>query len=131
MRRLVVAALLVTLLAPARPAHADEKPRPRRGLTAAGAVISTVGYLPALALAIHYRQGELALPVLGPLVDLRRCQGCTASAAEQGVVAGLALDAVVQAAGLALLVAGLALHRQPPKVTLLPTGRGLFAVGRF
>jgi hypothetical protein len=90
--------------------------KPRRGLEIAGGVLLAVGYLSALALAARYEVPELALPVLGPLIALRRCDPCTATPAQSGVVSLLAVDTVVQAAGVGLLWSGLTIHRrkQPP-----------------
>jgi hypothetical protein len=101
----VVVALLV-----AAPAFADAPARARRKpalrYVVSGAVLLGVFYTASLALAIRYEEGELALPVLGPLVDLRRCRECAANPIERGVVSGLVLDAVVQAAGASLLAVG-------------------------
>lgn len=104
--RLVVL-LLVVIVATTVPA--EETPRrhqPRLRYVISGAVVLGVFYTTALALAIRFEEGELAVPVLGPLIDLRRCRECTASPVEQGVVAGLVLDALLQAAGASLLIVG-------------------------
>jgi hypothetical protein len=86
--------------------------RPPRGLEIAGGVLLAVSYLASLSLAIHYQQPELALPVLGPLVDLRRCDRCTGSPAEDAIISGLVADAALQTAGVALLWSGLVVHRK-------------------
>ena len=71
-----------------------------------GAVLLGVFYTASFVLAIRFEEPELSVPILGPLIDLRRCSGCTASSVEQGVVAGLVLDSVLQAAGASLLIVG-------------------------
>jgi hypothetical protein len=128
-----IALLLALVLA--TPARADERPRRRRPnlrLVISGATIAAVFYVIPLALAIRYEEGELAVPVLGPLIDLRRCHDCTARPIGQGEVAGLVLDAVFQAGGVALLVAGL-VKKQPPRVTIAPSlaAPGFVVSGRF
>jgi hypothetical protein len=126
---------LVLALLLATPVRADERPprrRPNLRLVISGAVIAGVFYVIPLALAIRYEEGELAVPVLGPLIDLRRCHDCTASQTGQGEVAGLVLDAIFQAGGVALLVAGL-VQKRPPRVTIAPllSAPGLMVGGRF
>ncbi len=113
MKRLIAVLLLFSLTASARP---------RRGLEISGGVLLAVGYLTSLVLAIHYQQPELALPVLGPLVDLRRCDRCTGSPTQDAVISGLVVDAALQTAGVALLWGGLQVHRkrQPPLVFRAP-----------
>ena len=100
----------------------DAEARPPRGLEIAGGVIIAVSYLASLTLAIHYDQPELALPILGPLVDLRRCDRCTGNPAEDGIISGLVVDAALQTAGVALLWSGLHIHRkhQPNLVLSAP-----------
>jgi hypothetical protein len=107
----VRAVALALSLVVVTPAIADESaPRVRRKpdlrYVISGAVLLGVFYTLPLALAIRFEEGELAVPVLGPLIDLRRCSGCTANSVEQGVVAGLVLDAALQAAGASLLIVG-------------------------
>lgn len=101
---------LLLALSLARPLRADAQPparrRPDLRYVISGAVLFGVFYTGALALAIRFEEGELAVPVLGPLIELHRCRDCTASPVEQGVVAGLVLDALLQAAGASLLVVG-------------------------
>jgi hypothetical protein len=128
-----VAALLLTILV-AAPARSEEVAPPRRKpdlrYVISGAALLGFFYVSALALAIRFEEGELAVPVLGPLIDLRRCRDCTASPAEQGVVAGLVLDALFQAAGASLLVLGM-VRRKPTRVTIAPTPNGFVLGGRF
>ena len=107
MRAVALALSLVVVT----PAIADESaPRVRRKpdlrYVISGAVLLGVFYTLPLALAIRFEEGELAVPLLGPLIDLRRCSGCTANSVEQGIVAGLVLDAALQAAGASLLIVG-------------------------
>jgi hypothetical protein len=125
----VAVALMLLLSAPA---IAEDAPRRKADLryVVSGAVLLAFFYTLPLALAIRYEEGELALPVLGPLIDLRRCQECTASSVEQGVVAGLVLDAILQAAGASLLVVGL-VRRRPVQVSVVPTANGILVGGRF
>jgi hypothetical protein len=128
------AALLLTLLVGV-PARADDamlrcRRKPDLRYVISGAALFGFGFTLSLALAIRYEEGELAVPVLGPLIDLRRCRDCTASPVERGVVAGLVLDAVLQAAGASLLVLGM-MGRKPPRVSLAPTANGILVGGRF
>ena len=127
------AALLMALLV-AAPTRAEEVAPPRRKpdlrYVISGAALFAFFYVSALALAIRFEEGELAVPVLGPLIDLRRCRECTASPVEQGVVAGLVLDAVFQAAGASLLVVGMA-RRKTTRVTIAPTPNGFIVGGSF
>jgi hypothetical protein len=129
-----VFALLLSLLV-ASPATAEDKPpRPRKKpdlrYVVSGAALFGFFYLLPLALAIRYEEGELAVPVLGPLIDLRRCRDCTASPIEQGVVAGLVLDAVFQAAAASLFIVGMVRGR-PLRVAAAPTPNGVALGGRF
>jgi hypothetical protein len=121
-------ALALTLLV-AAPTRAGQR-RPKLRLVISGAVIAGAFYLVPLALAIRYQEGELAVPVLGPLIDLRRCHECTASPIGKGEVAGLVLDAIFQAGGVALLAAGWA-RKRPPRVTVAPSLSGLVLNGQF
>ena len=111
-----------------RPAQMVRKPDLR--YVVSGAVVFGIFYLLPLALSIRYEEGELAMPVLGPLIDLRRCRDCTANSVEQGVVAGLVLDALLQAAGASLLVVGL-VRRKPMRLSIAPTPSGFVVGGRF
>ncbi len=129
--RLVALLLVVAVAAPVR---AEEAPPTRRQpdlrYVISGAALFGVFYAGALALAIRFDEGELAVPVLGPLIDLHRCRECTASAVEQGVVAGLVLDALLQAAGASLFVVGM-IRRKPARLTVAPTPNGVVMGGRF
>jgi hypothetical protein len=126
-------ALALTLLQ-AHAAVAGEAPAVRRKpddrYVISGAALLGVFYAASLALAIRYEEGELAVPVVGPLIDLRRCRDCTASSAGQAEVAGLVLDAAVQAAGVGLLALGLA-RRRLARVSVAPTPTGIVVGGRF
>jgi hypothetical protein len=124
-------ALILALLV-AAPAHGTERRKPKLRLVVSGAVLAGVFYVLPLALAIRYEEGELAVPVLGPLIDLRRCHDCTSGPLGQGEVAGLVLDSLFQAGGVALLVAGL-VQRRAPKVTVAPmlSAPGIVVGGRF
>lgn len=97
-------ALLVATPAVADEAHPHRKPKLRYVIS--GAVLLGFFYTAAAALAIRFEEPELSVPVLGPLIGLRRCSGCTASPVEQGIVAGMVLDSVLQAAGATLLLVG-------------------------
>ncbi|MCU1283100.1 MAG: hypothetical protein JWM53_6646 [bacterium] len=55
---------------------------------------------------------------------------CTANPVEQGIVAGLVLDAVLQAAGASLLVLGM-VRRKPTRLSVAPTPWGIVVGGRF
>jgi hypothetical protein len=111
-----------------------ERRRPDLRYVISGAVLFGVFYLIPLALAIRYEEGELAVPVLGPLIDLRRCSSCTRTPAGQGEVAGLVVDALLQAAGVSLFVVGM-VRKRPLKVSVAPSfspsGPGLVVGGRF
>jgi len=124
-------ALILALLV-AAPAHATERRKPKLRLVISGAVLAGVFYVMPLALAIRYEEGELAVPVLGPLIDLRRCHDCTSGPVGKGEVAGLVLDSLFQAGGVALLLAGL-VQKRPPKVTVAPmlSAPGFVVGGRF
>lgn len=104
--------------------------RPDLRLVVSGAVVLGFFYALPLALAIRYEEGELALPVLGPLVELRRCRGCTADSIEAGIVAGLVVDGVLQAAGASLIVLGL-VRQRPLRLSVAPTANGAVVGGRF
>lgn len=130
--RAMARVLALTLALPAW-ADADATPtrkRPDLRYVISGAVLLGAFYVPALALAIRYEEGELALPVLGPIIDLRRCRDCTGDAVGRGEVAGLVLDAALQAAGASLLVVGL-IRRKPARVSLVPAPWGVTVAGRF
>jgi hypothetical protein len=129
-----VVALVLALLLSA-PAGAEEaSPRvarkPELRYVVSGAVLFGFFYLLPLALAIRYEEGELSVPVIGPLIDLRRCRDCTANSIEQGVVAGLVLDAVLQAAGASLFVLGM-VRRKRARLSVAPTPWGIVVGGRF
>lgn len=114
------------------PARARRKPDLRYVIS--GAAVFGFFYLVPLGLAIRFEEGELSVPVIGPLIDLRRCRDCTANAIEQGVVAGLVLDAVLQAAGVSLFVMGIVRHKPlPVSVTpsFAPHASGVVLQGRF
>ncbi len=102
-------ALALALLM-ATPAIAKDDARAHRPhrlrYVVSGAVLLGFFYTLSAALAIRFEEPELSVPVLGPLIDLRRCGGCTASPVEQGIVAGMVLDSVLQAAGATLLLIG-------------------------
>ncbi|HEX8950605.1 MAG TPA: hypothetical protein VF945_02115, partial [Polyangia bacterium] len=104
--------------------------KPDLRLVVGGAVVFGFFYLLPLALAIRYEEGELSVPVLGPLIALRRCRDCTANSIEQGVVAGLVLDAVLQAAGASLFIVGM-IRRRPARLSMAPTPSGFVVGGRF
>jgi len=119
----------------AAPSAADEvAPRvvrkPDLRYVISGAVVFGFFYALPFALAIRYEEGELSVPVLGPLIALRRCRDCTASPVEQGVVAGLVLDAVLQAAGVSLFILGM-VRRKPTRLSIAPTTSGFVVGGRF
>jgi hypothetical protein len=130
MTKALVFLLAMTLLTPSAAAASSRRDRPNLRYVISGSVVLGVFYVVPLALAIRYEEGELAVPVLGPLIDLRRCRDCTASPVEQGVVAGLVLDAALQAAGAALLTVGL-VRRRPARVSVTPTPTGIAIGGRF
>ena len=128
-----VALLLALLLSV--PAMAEEVPPPVRRkpdlrYLVSGAVLFGLFYTLPLALAIRYEEGELAVPVLGPLIDLRRCHDCTASSIGQGEVAGLVLDAVLQAAGASLFIVGM-VRRKAMRLSVAPTWSGFVVGGQF
>jgi hypothetical protein len=111
-----------------------ERRRPDLRYVVSGASVFGFFYLSSLGLAIRYEEPELAVPVLGPLIDLHRCRECTASSVEQGVVAGLVLDALLQAAGASLFVVGM-VRRKPARVVVAPSfapgAPGVMIGGRF
>ena len=101
---------LALALAVAAPAVARDDARLHRRqrlrYVVSGAVLLGFFYTLSAALAIRFEEPELSVPVFGPLIDLRRCSGCTASPVEQGIVAGMVLDSLLQAAGASLLLVG-------------------------
>jgi hypothetical protein len=129
--RLVVLLLVLLVAAPIR---ARETPPTRRKpdlrYVISGAAVFGVFYAASLALAIRFEEGELAVPVLGPLIDLHRCRECTAAPIEQGVVAGLVVDALLQAAGASLFVVGMVRRKLAP-IAVAPTLNGVVVGGRF
>lgn len=129
-----VLALVLALLLSAPSGAEEASPRaarkPELRYVVSGAVLFGFFYLLPLALAIRYEEGELSVPVIGPLIDLRRCRDCTASPVEQGVVAGLVLDALLQAAGASLFVLGV-VRRKPSRIVVAPAPFGLVVGGRF
>ena len=127
-----VVALSLALLV-AVPLPAEETPprrKPDLRYVVSGAAVFGFFYAASLALAIRFEEGELAVPVLGPLIDLHRCRECTAAPVEQGVVAGFVLDAALQAAGAALVLVGM-MRRRRTRVVVAPTPNGLLIGGRF
>jgi len=124
---LLLAMILVASAAHAAPARRHQ---PELRYVISGSIVLGVFYALPLALAIRYEEGELALPVLGPLIDLRRCRDCTGSPVGKGVVSGLVLDAALQAAGAALLTMGLVRSR-PAHFAVTPTSTGIAIGGRF
>ncbi len=119
-------ALLVALSAPAE----ETRRKPDLRYVISGAAVFGFFYAASLALAIRFESGELAVPVLGPLIDLHRCYECTASPVEQGVVAGFVLDAALQAAGAALFIVGM-VRRKPSRIAVAPAPNGFVIGGRF
>jgi hypothetical protein len=107
------ACLLITIVTSmGSPARGDEPVRwTQRRLEIAGGVVFGVFYALPIGLAIRFEQGELAVPVLGPLIDLHRCQNCTSNPIESGIVAGLVVDFALQATGVALFTVGVIKHR--------------------
>jgi hypothetical protein len=105
-----------------------ERRRPDLRYVVSGATVFGFFYLSSLGLAIRYEEPELAVPVLGPLIDLHRCRECTASSVEQG------LDALLQAAGASLFVVGM-VRRKPARVVVAPSfapgAPGVMIGGRF
>jgi hypothetical protein len=104
--------VLLVCLALAAPVSA----KPRRGLEIAGGILLGAAYLASLGLAARYEVPELALPIVGPLVALRRCDPCAETPNQATILSVLVVDTIVQAAGTGLLSAGLIVHRrrQPP-----------------
>ncbi len=131
--------LLSSAAVPSRAWSEESKPRPKRqrpklSFVIAGTAMFAAGYLPALVFGGRFTQGELGIPILGPLIDLRRCNRCTGTSAENGAVAGLVLDAAVQAAGLALVLVGVIRRPASPKRTnwlIVPSENGIAALGTF
>jgi hypothetical protein len=112
MSRALVCLLILAMTGVGLPAFADEPIRwTQRRLEIAGGTVFAVSYALPIGLAIRFEQGELAVPVLGPLIDLHRCQNCTGSPIESGIVAGLVVDFALQATGVALFTIGMIKHR--------------------
>ncbi|MCU1277158.1 MAG: hypothetical protein JWM53_704 [bacterium] len=130
--RMLAMVLVIVLSAPSGAEEAQPRVvrKPDLRYVVSGAVVFGFFYLLPLALSIRYEEGELSVPVLGPLIELRRCRDCTANSVEQGVVAGLVLDAVLQAAGASLFVLGM-IRRKPTRLSVAPTPSGFVVGGRF
>ncbi len=107
MRALALALALLTALGSA---GAEPRPRPKRRLELAGGLVFGVAWTPALVFAARFEEPEASVPLLGPLIALRRCGGCTADPIESGIVAGLVVDFALQATGVALFTVGLVRH---------------------
>jgi hypothetical protein len=111
MRALLCWAMTATLLGESSALAEEAAWRHDRRLEIAGGVVFGVAYALPVGLAIRFEQGELAVPVLGPLIDLHRCQDCTGSRIESGIVAGLVVDFALQATGVTLFTIGMIKHR--------------------
>jgi len=93
-----------------------ERPQSSRRFEIAGAVLFGGAYTVSLGLSIRYEQGELAVPLLGPLIDLHRCHDCTGSRIESGIIGGLVLDFALQATGIAFFSIGMIKHGRVVKL---------------
>ncbi len=116
MKRFFSIGLLLLMLCASRAATAEPSPalRSDQRLLVAGGSLLAFGYAIPLALALRFDQPELVVPVLGPLIDLRRCHNCTGSAIESGIIAGLVLDSAIQSVGLILITVGII--RRPHRI---------------
>ena len=113
MRALLRGLLLLAVFASLAQAK-DPARGPRLGLVSAGTATFAAAYLTSLGLGARYTHGELGLPIFGPLVDLRRCDRCTGPARENAVIAALVIDFGMQAAGFAMVLAGIVPRRPAP-----------------
>jgi hypothetical protein len=125
--------------------------RPDRTLLMSGLVLFSVPYIASVGIAANSSRasdGNLAVPIIGPWLDLggrRGCQG-PGCGAETGYEVLLALDGILQSVG-ALQIVGAFLFPEGHEVTTIATGRttsltlgpsrvgpgayGLAAVGNF
>jgi hypothetical protein len=130
--KMLVLVLALVLAAPSGAEEAELRVlrKPDLRYVVSGAVVFGFFYLLPRALSIRFEEGELSVPVIGPLIDLRRCRDCTANSIEQEIVAGLVLDAVLQAAGASLFIVGM-IRRKPTRLSIAPTPSGFVVGGRF
>jgi hypothetical protein len=143
------------VVAPAPPPHVTterESVRPNLPLMGTGLITLTVGYAPALVVAIesdHKGDDKLFIPVVGPWLDMgkRGCDPLEVNCGSSGIeTAALITDGVVQGLGALQIVAGLVTPQYrtvvhsasngKPRVRIAPSslggrGYGLFAAGTF
>jgi hypothetical protein len=133
------------LYMPPMKSHVEEKPR--YGLIIAGATIFGASWLLNVSIAYLAQEGTFAVPVIGPIIwganNLNKSQsGCgdcsIDNAGDRMAMTMLVFDSLVQATGIALLIAGAVTRKKVTvwdNVALLPTagpsGAGLAAMGTF
>jgi hypothetical protein len=114
--------------------------RPRYGLVSSGAVLFGVTWAVTATVAYIGNEGWLAVPIAGPVIELARCSTCGTDAGARTLYLFGILDGLAQAAGIAMVIAGLTTHHRvavydTPRLSLVPTplrgGAGLAALGRF
>jgi hypothetical protein len=127
----------------------------RRGLVIAGSIVGGIGYgfavLGATGDDFNHKSGALLVPVLGPWLMMAlggaKDEACNSNytydncGSRSGLRTALVLDGMMQAAGAAMLIVGIAvpktrLIRKDVTVSMLPMplgkdGYGLGAVGQF
>jgi hypothetical protein len=122
-----------------RPTAPEMERKPRYGLMAAGIAVLGSLWMISLSTGLLAERNELAIPIAGPIltaVDLGH-DHTSWDGGRNMVIGVLVLDAVAQAGGLAMAIAGGASRKLVPKrqpyphypVTLQPYGAGLS--GRF
>ena len=114
------------------PAGYHPERRTRTGLVIAGAVTFSVAYaLPAIA-ATYSKGKTLAIPIAGPFIDVGR----TGFSFDPGAAIVLVVDGLAQAAGVAMLIAGVVGKRELVRdevagatVRVTPMGMGYGGMG--
>lgn len=107
----------------------------RTGVIAAGAAILGGVWLVNLQVAIPLQQYGLAVPLVGPIVEMAQLVGWSGDDAIVGwACVGLISDAAVQIGALAMAIAGATHPRHvagAQQLMLVPTGNGVALSGRF
>jgi hypothetical protein len=114
--------------------------RPMYGLMTAGLIIFGASWSINAVAAYLADDGQLAIPVAGPILEAIDYDKHHPYADSRVVVAGLAFDALVQGAGVIMALTGMIVKHKVkvydgPRVSVVPTasaaGAGLAAVGMF
>jgi hypothetical protein len=93
-----------------------EEKRTRRGLVVAGSVLFAAMYTPVVVGGIaeasngggDRKHAVMAVPVVGPIVELGNIGSCSYCGPAALALAGLVIDGIAQGAGLVMLIVGIA-----------------------